>query len=531
MSTEDINKVVVTLHKGVDVDAFIEEMNNLGHTSPYVPDRAVEIYNLKEDSLRNVDFVMTRTEMETLRNDPRVQACRWGTKAENGIIAEPFTLDSSRPYTRTNTYLPGSPDMPWQLLNTYKTTNQFTTSTNVNYAAKYTALGAGVDFVIQDTGLQVDHPEFTDSNGVSRVQQINWYAATGISGSMPANFYKDTDGHGTHCAGTAVGKYYGFAKEASIYVMTILSNSTGSNVPISQSFNLIRQWHLNKTTTSTGYIRPTVVNMSWGYSIAISAVAGGVYRGTSWIGSAPQNQYGVITGNGRMPIIVDSVQADVDDCLDAGVILIGAAGNNRYKIDVPGGIDYNNYVVYNGGGPVAYYYMRGSTPLANPDIMKIGAVALQPTPEKKATFSCAGPGVPFYIGGDYIQSACSTTNVFEGTIYPVTTYSFNPSYKSAKVSGTSMASPGAAGLACMILGSRPWYTQRQVQQWLSDVCISGRLQDNNNGYNDPISLQGGPNKVMYNPWVEGSYPTVVEHTSPAQVDQSPNYTATLHGKL
>lgn len=529
MSTEDINKVVVTLHKGVDVDAFIEEMNGLGHVSQYVPERAVEIYNLKEDSLRNVDFVMTKAEMETLRNDPRVLACRWGTKAENGMIAEPFTLDSSRPYTRTNTYLPDSPDMPWQLLNTYKTTNQFTTSTNVSYAAKYTALGAGVDFIIQDTGLQVDHPEFTDSNGVSRVQQINWFAETGIPGSMPANFYTDTYGHGTHCCGTAVGKYYGFAKESLIYVMTILSDSLNANVPISQSFNLIRQWHLNKTATSTGYIRPTVVNMSWGYRIGIEAVTGGVYRGTPWSGSAPQNQYGVITGNGTMPVIVDSVQADVDDCLDAGVILIGAAGNNRYKIDVPGGLDYDNIVYYGDAQP--YYYMRGMTPTGNPDIMKIGAVALQPTPEKKATFSCSGPGVPFYIGGDYIQSACSTVNEFEGSIYPVAAYSFNPSYKSAKVSGTSMASPGAAGLACMILGSRPWYTQRQVQQWLNDNCISGRLEDNNNGYADPISLQGGPNKVMYNPWVEGSYPTVIEHTSPAQVDQSPNYTATLHGKL
>lgn len=529
MSTEDINKVVVTLHKGVDVDAFIEEMNGLGNVSPYVPERAVEIYNLKEDSLRNVDFVLTRNEMEELRKDPRVLACRWGTKAENGMIAEPYSLDASRQYTRTNTYLPGNVDMPWQLLNTYKTTNQYTTSTNVSYAAKYTALGAGVDFIIQDTGLQVDHPEFTDSNGVSRVQQIDWYNETGIPGSMPANFYTDTYGHGTHCAGTAAGKYYGFAKESLIYVMTILSDSINANVPISQSFNLIRQWHLNKTSTSTGYIRPTVVNMSWGYRISISAVTGGVYRGTPWSGSAPQNSYGVITGNGSMPIIVDSVQADVDDCLDAGVIMIGASGNNRYKIDVPGGLDYNNIVYY--GDATPYYYMRGSTPTANPDIMKIGAVALQNNPEKKATFSCTGPGVPFYIGGDYIQSSCSTVNVFEGSTYPVANYSFNPSYKVAKISGTSMASPGAAGLACVLLGSRPWYTQNKVTQWLSDVCISNRLQDNNNGYADPISLQGGPNKVMYNPWVAGSFPTVIQHTSPAQVDQSPEFTATLHGKF
>ena len=528
MSTEDINKVVVTLNKGVDVDAFIEEMNSAGNTSPYVPSRAVEIYNLKEDSLRNVDFVMTRGEMEQLKQDPRVQACRFGTKLENGMIAEPFTQDISRPYTRTNTYLPGNVDMPWQLLNTYKTTNQYTSSTNVNYAAQFTALGKGVDFVIQDTGLQVDHPEFTDSDGVSRVKQINWYTETGISGSMPPNFYTDTYGHGTHCAGTAVGKTYGFAKEADIYVMTILGNGTGQNVAISQSFNLIRTWHQNKPVTATGYKRPTVVNMSWGYRIGIGAVTGGNYRGTIWSGSAPQNQFGVIQGNGSMPIIVDSVQADADDCLDAGVILIGAAGNNRYKIDAPGGLDYNNTVNWSGYG--TGYYMRGSTPCANPNILKIGAVALQNNPEKKATFSCAGPGVPFYIGGDYIQSACSNTTVFGGA-YPVASYPFNPAYKVAKVSGTSMASPGAAGLACVLLGSRPWYTPQQIQQWLSDNSINNRLQDNNNGYADPISLQGGPNKYMFNPWTAGADPTHIHHTSPAQPDQDPNFVAILHGSL
>ena len=43
--------------------------------------------------------------------------------------------------------------------------------------------GTGVDIVIQDSGLQVDHPEFNDANGVSRVQQIDWFSASGVTGS------------------------------------------------------------------------------------------------------------------------------------------------------------------------------------------------------------------------------------------------------------------------------------------------------------------------------------------------------------
>ena len=35
----------------------------------------------------------------------------------------------------------------------------------------------------QDSGLQVDRPEFNDANGVSRVQQIDWYAVSVSTGS------------------------------------------------------------------------------------------------------------------------------------------------------------------------------------------------------------------------------------------------------------------------------------------------------------------------------------------------------------
>ena len=40
---------------------------------------------------------------------------------------------------------------------------------------------------------------------------------------MPSNHYTDDDdGHGTHVAGIATGKTYGWAKNANIYAMNIL---------------------------------------------------------------------------------------------------------------------------------------------------------------------------------------------------------------------------------------------------------------------------------------------------------------------
>jgi hypothetical protein len=88
------NKVVVTLNEGVDVDGFILEMSEEGNISQYVPSRPVEIFNLKEDSLYNVDFVMTYTEMEELKKDPRVLDCRWGTKADNGLFVTTSAIDT-----------------------------------------------------------------------------------------------------------------------------------------------------------------------------------------------------------------------------------------------------------------------------------------------------------------------------------------------------------------------------------------------------------------------------------------------------
>lgn len=519
MSPNDTNKVVVTLNKGVDVDAFIDEMISKGSSSPFVPSRQVEIHNLKEDSLRNVDFIMTRAECEELRKDPRVRQARFGSKAENGIYPALDTTDISRSYYRTSNFATGNIDQSWGIVQTNSTTNQYVSSNLVNYQQVYTSAGIGVDFVIQDSGLQINHPEFTNTfNNISRVNTIDWFLATGVSGTMPPNFYTDTNGHGTNVCGIAVGKTYGLAKGATIYVMNILGSNANSRLPPGQSFNLLRIWHTQKPNQTNGLWttkRPTVVNMSWGYRVGLGSVIGGVYRGTPWSGSAPQNAYGVVNGNGSINVNVDSIDADVEDCLDAGVILVGAAGNSSYKIDVPGGLDYNNTVYFDFDPSVPYYYMRGSSPNIDPRVIRVGAVALQRSPERKTSFSCTGPGVSVYTAGDYVVGPCSDISALYG--YPLANYPYNPSFKVTKVSGTSQASPGVSGLVCLLLQARPWYDIGRISNWINDNATPNRLSDTGGGYADFQSLQGGPNRYLYNPWATGSFPTVIEPNSDVEI--------------
>lgn len=498
MSAEE-RKTVVTLHKGVNADEFLEQMTTL-YGNDSIPSRKVEIYNEKPDSISNFDFVLTQSEAEQLKNDPRVRDVRWGTKAENGIFPGRFVSEPTRAHQRDNTI--NNTHYPWAFAECTSATSRYSGGTTLSYSHKYNLDGTGVDVVIQDSGIEVGHPEWNTRDGsASRLKQINWPVASGLSGlyAQGAQHYTDQYGHGTHCAGTAAGKYYGWANNADIYAIKIFDTDAFG---VSASFNMIRGWHERKGTG-----RPTVVNMSWGYFGTYVNITGGNWRGTGWSGSTMQAIYGMVQGEQYLgdwthPTRVTSVESDMEDCINAGVILVAAAGNDEHKADVPGGLDYNNYFVSSTFGN--RYYHRGSTPGGKPGVINVGAIdyQYQSGQERCASFSTKGPAVNIWAPGYAIQSAIPVGATLSSNI---ANHPDNSSFKIRKLQGTSMAAPQVTGILATILQARPYYKQEDCLAWLQEQATNNRLYDPTTGtpstdYQSVYALQGSPNYYLQTPF-------------------------------
>jgi subtilisin family serine protease len=488
----------VALKEGVDYDAFWLEIETDGSGSVYVPQRGVDIVNARPTSLRQCWYELTDAEADKLRDDPRVYCVEIPPEFRDDIQIHNNASQTGLYYKSPGTNPGNNLGINWGLFRCNSTTMN-TPGSSGTLTYNYPLDGTGVDFVIQDSGCQVDHPEFTDAAGVTRVQQINWYTASGVTGTMPSfeQFYADTDGHGTHCTGIAAGKTYGRAKNARIYVMTVSGlNGVGTTgLSVTDVFDCIKGWHINKTVDpALGYKRPTVVNMSWSYINTFSSINGGVYRGTVWSGSSKQPSYGMIgNGSNYFGIRVDSVDVDVAELLAAGVVLVGAAGNYYQTLDVLGGPDYDNYFNQTS---TPRYYMRGGSPASATGVICVGNVSTgYDNPEHKSQDSESGPRVDIWAPGTNIVSTTSTTNDFGAT----TAYPFNSNYKIMSISGTSMASPQVAGLAAQLLQVYPTATPAQIRQKIIDTSTANMLYDTGSqtDYSNSEILHGGPNRFAY----------------------------------
>lgn len=273
---------VVISKRGIDVETIDDDLG-IETSIPSVPDKVVKKANPRIGSKRMTHWMLSDEEAELLRSDPRIESVEIHPEHNPMIKIGTFANQSGSFYRYKESDSLTNTTVNWGLRRTNEETNTFLGDTTISGDYLYALDGTGVDVVIQDSGIQADHPEWNDKDGNSRLQQIDWYTESGISGTQDANFYSDYSGHGTHVAGIAAGKTYGWAKNARIYSQKLETlkgaGDTSTGVSTVDAFDMIRIWHNNKTNG-----RPTVVNMSWGSSYGFSGTPeGGNYRGTDWV--------------------------------------------------------------------------------------------------------------------------------------------------------------------------------------------------------------------------------------------------------
>jgi len=501
---------IVSLHRNIDYDAFWNQIENESETDSFVPSRRVEIINNRDGSLRSCHYSLTDEEASNLRNDPRVYSVEIPPQYRDdvkiglrGVQVGDFSKGNSSSGNRRN----------WGLKRINEATNVYGTGTTSDDIYRYILDGTGVDVVIQDSGIEVNHPEFRDDTGASRVQQINWYTASGLGGTQSANHYRDFDGHGTHVAGIVAGRTFGWAKNARIYSLKVNGlegvGDTNTGISISDCFDVIKLWHRNKPIDpNTGFRRPTIVNMSWGYSLTYASVTSVTYRGTTYTDASTTSNaayrwtnYGLVNltsgGNFVTNFRLGSVDVDIQELIDEGIHVVIAGGNNFHKIDVPGGVDYNNSFVTGG---TSYEYHRGSSPYDD-DALKVGSidsVTQNAVQDQKAHSSETGPGVDIWAPGANVVSATSNINEYSNV-----SYNLDSSFKQINLSGTSMAAPQVCGLGALVLQLNPGLTPANLKNWFVTKAVSNSViytSNVNNDYTNTRSLLGGNNRFLYNPF-------------------------------
>ena len=348
-----LKEYIVSLNRDVDYSLFWSQMESETDGLLFVPNRRVDIVNNRDGSLRSCHYSLTDEEANTLKTDDRVYSVEippeQRTDIQIGIRARQ-TGNFNKPVTSDGA------NVNWGLVRVSNNNNVFGTNLSPTVTSyDYFLDGTGVDVVIQDSGLEVAHPEFKDAKGNSRVQQINWYTASGLGGTQNANHYRDYDGHGTHVAGIVAGKTFGWAKNANVYSIKISglegAGDSSTGIPIADCFDVIKLWHRNKPVeVSTGKKRPTIVNMSWGYTTSITTTnitainhRGNSYTGAQISGYIKKWYFGLYpTGVANAQATdmtsyttstqVGAVDTDIQELIDEGVHVVIAGGNHYFFI-------------------------------------------------------------------------------------------------------------------------------------------------------------------------------------------------------
>jgi len=478
---------IIAMEKGEPKDQLKDELT-AETGNDYVPERTVDVVEPRNGSTRHFAMALTDEEATTLRDDPRVNSVHEPIEWNDDMLD--FEVNHRGSWTRFSN---ASTQNNWGLLRHIEPTNEWgVTTTSTRSSEYYTGHldGTGVDVVVHEgSAARPTHEQFYTEDGASRYNQLQWNSLPNMSGANTINYSSSAGNHATHVLGTMGGLTVGWAPGAQLYSCPV--NAIGSSL---YWFDAVKEFHLNKTVDpQTGYRRPTVMNMSWGYKTYLSSITGIVFRGSN-VGSTVSSSYGIKgDGIGRLNCPIYGFESELDELHEAGVICTKSGGNQFQKLDIEGGIDYNNYMTRSvGTGNISagqpLYYNRGSSNRST-DTIVVGNMdsSLYNNTEATNTSSEKGPRVDVWAAGTNIISGGNSSN---------TTY--------LNYTGTSMAAPQVAGMCALLLQMNPGMTPAQVRQWVINNAKTGLMYigDTNNTtyFSNNRNLQDGNDRIAYWPY-------------------------------
>ncbi len=262
-----------------------------------------------------------------------------------------------------------------------------------NYAGENIKVG------IIDSGIDYTHPDL-DDNYVTGIDYVN----------NDNNPYDD-EGHGTHVAGIVgaedndVPGIIGVAPKVSLYGIKVLDSS------------------------GKGSFSNIIAGIDW----------------------AIENDMDIINLSLGGPFGTTALKEATNRAWDAGVIVVAAAGNKGWYLDL-------------------FYYWWVCAPAKYDKSIAVANLepepsSTDPTSVTRHSSSCTGSSLDVSAPGTLILSTYPSNTYYEGT-------------------GTSMAAPMVAGTCALILSANPWFTPDDVRDILiatvEDLGDSGH--DNKYGY-------------------------------------------------
>jgi hypothetical protein len=206
------------------------------------------------------------------------------------------------------------------------------------------------------------------------------------------------------------------------------------------------------------------------------------------------------------PMRSANLDADVEDLIKVGVIIVGAAGNSSATVETSGSADYDNYWTQEHYQYLGTYYYgkkwydwRGSSPSINvskatggnydaPTIVVGSIDSIQfDTP---ASYSNRGTGVVVWSPGTHIFSSFSSYY----TTFPDPR---DGSYYNYKISGTSMSSPQVCGVLASALEIYPDMNQYDAIDYINKISKIDQVKTLTGTSAGVNELQNGSNTFLY----------------------------------